>query len=575
MVAPEAVLSSHSARSDSDATRPRLAAVDANDATRPQLPRAEPSASATSPALEQGAGFEIPGYTLLQRIGRGAMGSVFKARQESVGRTVAVKILDPKRPHPNVDERFLREARMLAKVKHPAIARVIEAGEADGVRFIVMEFIPGPSLECVVLAGRTLPEAQVRALLADLGTALGRLEAAGIVHRDIKPANILRRENGALTLCDFGLAKTAEEAGLTRSGVTLGTPLYLAPEAIRNARKVDLRADLYALGATAYHLACGRAPYPCLTVTELALLQREPPPDPRQLRPELSEELSALLLRLLAADPAARPRPGELARLAAPPTRPAAAPVRTRPALRAVGVLLAVGLVLGAGWYLRRARPSVASTGLAVEPLGAGDSLTVIPHPEPAPTRGLYAFRTGRVQRETRQVRTMVFRSRELAGEDWEARGASLRTRFTLLGPRRVIVGSDRREPLAVTLRTLGGARVKVTLQGGELTVWTAPAAGEALVLLRTTRLPGEPASDEPCVLDLSVVHRRTPRLVIALRRGDPRFERSEPEEADVLTATLPFGLPEVTVSIASDDAGRRGVGLTAEAYRTLPEDGE
>ena len=208
-----------------------------------------------------GAGLQIPGYESLGRIGQGAMGVVFKARQVSVDRLVAIKVLrDEAARDREYIERFRREARVAAKLSHNNIVGVIDAGEADGRHYFVMEYVEGTTVQDELDRGKAYDEKAALGIALAVARALEHAHERGLIHRDIKPANILLTRDGNIKLADLGLARMAADVQGT-AGVAAGTPYYISPEQARGQADVDIRTDIYSLGATLYHMVTGRVPY--------------------------------------------------------------------------------------------------------------------------------------------------------------------------------------------------------------------------------------------------------------------------------------------------------------------------
>ncbi|MFO0935370.1 MAG: protein kinase [Gemmataceae bacterium] len=207
---------------------------------------------------------EFPDLEILAPLGRGGMGLVYKARQRSLGRDVAVKLLAPDRAtDPAVIERFLREAQALARLNHPNIVTVYDTGRTARTAYLVMEFVDGQSLRDRLREGPLSP-AQALGLVPPLCDALQYAHDQGVVHRDIKPENILLGKDGKVKIADFGLAKVGDRDGesLTGSGERMGTARYMAPEQWTNTAAVDHRADIYSLGVLIYELLTGEVPTP-------------------------------------------------------------------------------------------------------------------------------------------------------------------------------------------------------------------------------------------------------------------------------------------------------------------------
>jgi serine/threonine-protein kinase len=247
-------------------------------------------------------------YEIVEALGEGGMGAVYKARDRRLGRTVALKFILG--AHPNLVLRFLQEARAQARIDHPNICRVYEVGQVDGRAYIAMQLVNGIDLSAA--APRMSLDQQVAAM-RDIALAIHEAHKLGIVHRDLKPANILveQKEDGRWfpLLMDFGLARelTAEE-GLTESGALLGTPAYMSPEQARGElRVVDRRSDVYGLGATFYEVLAGRPPFAnaSLAATLHDVLFREPTA-PRRFASQLPVDIETVVLTCLAKEPARR-----------------------------------------------------------------------------------------------------------------------------------------------------------------------------------------------------------------------------------------------------------------------------
>jgi len=267
----------------------------------------EPSSPAVA-AADDLIGRRLGGYRLVHRLGSGGMADVYLAEQTSLGRHVAVKVLRPAALRdPAAVERFEQEARAAAALVHGHIVQIHEVGCLEGVHFLVEEYVAGPSLRVWLERRGPLEPRQALAVLAQVGSALARAAAQGVVHRDIKPENLLVTPAGDVKVADFGLARVAsDDLALTRDGMTLGTPLYISPEQ-GEGRPVDARSDLYSLGATVYHLLAGRPPFTADSPIAVVMAHiREPLPPLAALRPDLPAGLGELVERLLAKDPAAR-----------------------------------------------------------------------------------------------------------------------------------------------------------------------------------------------------------------------------------------------------------------------------
>lgn len=262
-------------------------------------------------------GTRLGTYEILEFLARGGMSEVYKGRHPRLDRTVAIKILSTSlAAEADFRQRFEREAQAVAALRHPNIVQVFDFGDVEGTYYMVMEFIDGTDLAHHVRETGPMPLAQVRPILRDIANALDYAHAQGVVHRDVKPSNVMLREGKTAILTDFGIAKIrARGTGATRTGMLMGTLDYMAPEQVRGARKVDGRADVYALGVMVYQMLTGELVFPADNpgAVMLAHLQ-QPAPDPRTLVPDLAENVAVAILRALAKDPDERyPTAGALA----------------------------------------------------------------------------------------------------------------------------------------------------------------------------------------------------------------------------------------------------------------------
>lgn len=250
---------------------------------------------------------EIPGYQVLEKVGGGCMGAVYKARQSSVDRIVAVKILLPSlAKHPSYVQRFVREAKMAAQLSHPNLVSVIDAGSANGIYYFVMEFVDGQSVGERLAQIKRFEETDALSIALDVATALQHAHERGLIHRDVKPDNIMLHKERA-KLADMGLARPTgdERWALAEAGLAVGTPFYISPEQARGEVQIDIRADLYSLGATLYHMVTGRPPFEGETSTEVTRQHAEntltaAPPD--HLNDQISSGFGVVVETLLAKD---------------------------------------------------------------------------------------------------------------------------------------------------------------------------------------------------------------------------------------------------------------------------------
>lgn len=321
-----------------------------------------------------GAGSSLGDYRLIRELGRGGMGAVWEAEQESLGRRVALKLLHPLVGlSPTALARFQREAEVTARVRHQSLVQVYSAGEMDGVPFIAQELVPdGRTLEQQIREERpdeALPSGHFPNLakgFAELADALHHLHENGILHRDVKPANILV-DGDRLRLADFGLAQLRDEPALSRSGELLGTPAYMSPEQVAGSRELDAASDQFSLGASLYEALTLQRAFPGDTREQIAMrIRYEDPVAPQRLRSKVPIDLATICWKALGKSKSERY--ADLAELAADLRRYAeGAPIRARPAGQFRRVFL----------WLRR-RPAVAAAlGIAVVSFLAVTSLAI------------------------------------------------------------------------------------------------------------------------------------------------------------------------------------------------------
>jgi serine/threonine protein kinase len=296
-----------------------------------------------------------PRYRVLGLLGAGGMGAVYKAEHRKMERMVALKVINPALvSSPAALERFEREVKAAAKLLHPNIVTAHDAEQAGDLHFLVMEFVEGASLDRLLDKMGPLSPQQAAHLIRQAATGLQHAHEKGMIHRDLKPQNLMVTRAGVLKILDFGLARLASQALLstpdspeeadrpadaTRAGAVLGTPDYIAPEQATDAHKADIRADIYSLGCTLYFLLTGEPPFAGGSLTDKLHAHQTCEPTPIRLRrPEVPEELAAVLDKMLAKDPAARyARPIDVAKALEPFARsralaPAASKATSSPA---------------------------------------------------------------------------------------------------------------------------------------------------------------------------------------------------------------------------------------------------
>jgi serine/threonine-protein kinase len=250
--------------------------------------------------------FQIPGYQMIQKLGKGSMGIVFKAKQISVDRVVAIKILlDPLAQNKEFIKRFEREAMIAAKLSHNNVVNAIDAGQIDGHYYFVMEYVEGPTIKDYLDKNKTFDEKEALRITLAIAEALKHAAQRGLIHRDIKPENVILTRQGEVKLADLGLARLTDDEkwGLSEAGMAIGTPYYISPEQVRGQTNIDIRADIYSLGATLYHMVTGRVPYGGETPNEVMRKHVDPnvalvPPD--HLNSRLSGGLGMVVETMMA-----------------------------------------------------------------------------------------------------------------------------------------------------------------------------------------------------------------------------------------------------------------------------------
>jgi len=242
-------------------------------------------------------------YRFVEKIGRGGMGTVYRAVDESLERDVAIKILNSEITEPEVMKRFRAEARTLARLNHPGIAVLHELYQENGDLFMVMEFVRGETFQQLSERLGPLPLEQVIGLGAQALDALGYAHRAGIVHRDLKPSNLMLSDHGIAKVMDFGIARIVGSEHLTGDGSMMGTPAYMSPEQVRGD-EVDARADLYSMAVVLYRMLAARLPFEADTAIAFAQKQLYDPPTPlNEVRPDLPRWCQAALSRALEKSP--------------------------------------------------------------------------------------------------------------------------------------------------------------------------------------------------------------------------------------------------------------------------------
>ncbi|MCG3126687.1 MAG: Serine/threonine-protein kinase PknD [Phycisphaerae bacterium] len=276
--------------------------VDSGFLTRTQLSRlyGEPDESSAR------TGQQIPGYQILNKVGAGAMATVYRARQLSLNRIVAIKVL-PRRmsENPEFVDRFYKEGRAAAQLNHNNIVQAIDVGEAGGFHYFVMEYVEGCTVYDELASGKLFVEKEAISIVTQIARALQHAHEKGFIHRDVKPKNIMLTRESVAKLADMGLARemTDHEAAMAEAGRAYGTPYYISPEQIRGQVLIDHRADIYSLGATFYHMITGRVPFEGPTpsaVMHKHLKESLTPPD--HLNTHLTAGCGTMIEKMMAKD---------------------------------------------------------------------------------------------------------------------------------------------------------------------------------------------------------------------------------------------------------------------------------
>jgi eukaryotic-like serine/threonine-protein kinase len=258
---------------------------------------------------------QIPGYQIIEKLGQGAMGTVYKAKQLSMDRMVAIKILQPKMAaNKEFLDRFRREARTAAKFSSNNVVQAIDVGSAGNLQYFIMEYVPGKTVREDIDGGKVFGEREAIDIVLQIAQALQHAHRRGLVHRDIKPGNIIITAEGVAKLADLGLARhRADRATITaEKGLVFGTPFYISPEQIEGREDIDIRADIYSLGATLYHMVTGQPPFHAEKLDEVLdahLTKDLTPPD--HLNTSLSTGLGEVVEFMMAKEPGDRYRTPE------------------------------------------------------------------------------------------------------------------------------------------------------------------------------------------------------------------------------------------------------------------------
>lgn len=261
-------------------------------------------------AQAERSGQKIPGYKVLGKLGAGAMATVFKAKQLSLDRVVAIKVLPRKfTNNPQFIERFYAEGRAAAQLNHPNIVQAYDVGKAGDYHYFVMEFVDGTTVYDEIVKSKRFAERDAIDIVMQVAEALGHAHAKGIIHRDVKPKNIMMTRGGVAKLADMGLARAISdrEAAEAEQGKAFGTPYYISPEQIRGELNIGPQADIYSLGATLYHMVTGNVPYDGKNPS--AVMHKHLKAElaaPDHVNPKLGNGISEVIEMMMSKDPRGR-----------------------------------------------------------------------------------------------------------------------------------------------------------------------------------------------------------------------------------------------------------------------------
>ena len=246
-------------------------------------------------------------YQILQELGRGGMGIVFQAHDKQLNEQVAIKILSPLLSNDtDALDRMKREVSAARRITHPNVIRIHDIAETKGLHYVSMEYFYGTTLKEHIRHGGSLSMMESYNIASQICDGLEEAHKQGVIHRDLKSQNIIIAPSGHLKIIDFGLAHSAHLQGMTATGLIMGTPEYMAPEQVAGKR-VDERADIYALGIILYELFTGRVPFSGDSAIAVGFMQmKDPPRPPREINPQLPEEIETVILKCLEKEPAAR-----------------------------------------------------------------------------------------------------------------------------------------------------------------------------------------------------------------------------------------------------------------------------
>ncbi len=259
------------------------------------------------PTLDRGTLLSNGRYEILNLLGQGAMGAVYKAKDNELDRWVAIKVIQPMLVNsPAILRRFKQELILARQISHKNVVRIFDIGETDGMKFITMEYIDGGDLKSLIIEQGKIPPQEAMDILRQICNALQAAHAEGVVHRDLKPQNIMMDQHGRVVVMDFGIAHSQETPSMTMTGALMGTPEYMSPEQAKG-EKTDARADIFAVGIILYEMLTGRLPFKAATVIETMYKRTQeraiPPVD---LDSSVPIQANKIVMKCLEKDPANR-----------------------------------------------------------------------------------------------------------------------------------------------------------------------------------------------------------------------------------------------------------------------------